>query len=148
MVISSLQILEHAWGWTRLELVIFHFDYKHFKMESTRKFSNFNFRRTKTLCQNNLKHIAFIFQGLKMELVFCSNTKEKFLMGERENECQISENHILHIKFSEVYLCFHNSCEIWHSFSWAPERNFLWCYYRRLITSLALEKCKKECNNL
>ena len=23
-------------------------------------------------------------------------------------------------------------------------RNFLWCYYRRLITSLAFEKCKKE----
>ena len=25
-------------------------------------------------------------------------------------------------------------------------RNFLWCYYRSLITSLALEKCKEECN--
>ena len=29
-----------------------------------------------------------------------------------------------------------------------PIRNFLWCYYRRLITSLALEKCKKGCNVL
>ena len=35
-------------------------------------------------------------------------------------------------------------CEIWHSFSRTPMRNFLWCYYRRLITSLALENCKKK----
>ena len=34
------------------------------------------------------------------------------------------------------------------SFSWRPIRNFLWCYYRWLITSLALEKCKKECSKL
>ena len=27
-------------------------------------------------------------------------------------------------------------------------RNVPWCYYRRQITSLALEKCKKECNIL
>ena len=28
-------------------------------------------------------------------------------------------------------------------------RNFLWCYYRDvIITSLAFEKCKKECNIL
>ena len=39
------------------------------KTESTRKLNNFDFQWTKTLCQNNLKHIAFffyIFQGLKM----------------------------------------------------------------------------------
>ena len=29
-------------------------------------------------------------------------------MGARENECQILQNYILHIKFSEFYLCFHN----------------------------------------
>ena len=33
-------------------------------------------------------------------------------MGARENECQISQNYILHMKFSELYLRFHNSCEI------------------------------------
>ena len=27
-------------------------------------------------------------------------------MGARENECQISENYILLMKFSELYLCF------------------------------------------
>ena len=39
------------------------------KTESTRKLNNFDFQWTKTLYQNNLKHIAFffyIFQGLKM----------------------------------------------------------------------------------
>ena len=35
-------------------------------------------------------------------------------------------------------------CEIWHSFSQAPMKDFLWCYYTWLIASLALEKCKKE----
>ena len=34
-------------------------------------------------------------------------------MGARENELhQILQNDILHMKFSEFYLCFHNSCEI------------------------------------
>ena len=48
-------------------------------------------------------------------------------MRARENKCQISQklNDILHIKFSEFYLCFHNSCEIWHLFSRAPMRNIV-----------------------
>ena len=29
-------------------------------------------------------------------------------MGARENEYQISQNYILHMKFSELYLSFHN----------------------------------------
>ena len=33
-------------------------------------------------------------------------------MGAHENKCQISENFILNIKFSEFYLCFYNSYEI------------------------------------
>ena len=41
-------------------------------------------------------------------------------------------------------MCNTSFCEIWHLFSRAPIRNFLWCYYRWLITSLALEKCKKR----
>ena len=47
-------------------------------------------------------------------------------MGARENECQISQNDILHMKFS-----FHNSSEIRHLFSWAAMRISLWCYYRQ-----------------
>ena len=37
-------------------------------------------------------------------------------MRARENKCQISQNNISHMKFSEFYLCFRNSCEIWHLF--------------------------------
>ena len=67
-------------------------------------------------------------------------------MGTRENECQISQSYIVHMKFSEFYLCNHNSCEILHSFSRTSMRNFLWCYYRWCITSLALEKRKLSFN--
>ena len=30
----------------------------------------------------------------------------------QENECQISQIYILHVKFEEFYLCNHNSREI------------------------------------
>ena len=33
---------------------------------------------------------------------------------------------------------------IWDLFSWSSVRNCLWCYYRSLITSIALERCKKR----
>ena len=33
-------------------------------------------------------------------------------MRAQENKCQISQNDILHMKFTEFCLCFHNSCEI------------------------------------
>ena len=69
-------------------------------------------------------------------------------MKARENKCQISQNDILHMKFSEFYLYFHNSCEIWHLFSQAPMRNRLWCYYSQLVISIALEKCKKGCDTV
>ena len=33
-------------------------------------------------------------------------------MGTRENECQISQKDILHMKISEFFLRFHNLCKI------------------------------------
>ena len=33
-------------------------------------------------------------------------------MRTRENKCQISQNDILHVNFSEFCLCFHTSCEM------------------------------------
>ena len=33
-------------------------------------------------------------------------------MGAQENKYQTSQNDILRMKFSELYLFFHNSCEI------------------------------------
>ena len=116
------------------------------KTETTSTLSNFDFQWTKILYQNNLKHIAFLhtlFKGYR-----CNKssvvTPKKSLTGARENECQISRNYILHMKFSESYLCNHNSCEIWHSFSRTSMRNFLWCYYRWFITSYALDNFKKN----
>ena len=38
-------------------------------------------------------------------------------MGARENKRQILQNDILHMKFSEFYLCFRNYRGIWHLFS-------------------------------
>ena len=38
---------------------------REFKMESTRKLSHFDIQWTKTLYQNNLKHIAFFFTFVK-----------------------------------------------------------------------------------
>ena len=35
------------------------------------------------------------------------------------------------------------TCDIWNLFSRAPMRNCLWCYYRKQITPIALEKCNK-----
>ena len=37
----------------------------HFKTETIRKLSNFNFQWTKTLYQNNVRHIAFLFTFFK-----------------------------------------------------------------------------------
>ena len=39
-------------------------------------------------------------------------TPKKFLIRDREKECQILQNYILHMKFSEFHLCNHNFCEI------------------------------------
>ena len=32
-------------------------------------------------------------------------------MGAREKKCQLSQNYIFHMKLTEIYLCFHTSCE-------------------------------------
>ena len=83
-------------------------------MESNRELRNCNFQWTKTLYQNNLNNIAFFFtffKGYKCNKLSVI-TPKKVSNGSPENECQISQNDVLHMKFSEFYLCFHNSCEI------------------------------------
>ena len=66
-----------------------------------------------------------------MQLVICNNTKEYFFMGVRET---------LNVKF-------HKNCEK-KAKARALIRNFLWYYNRQLITSIALEKYKKECDTV
>ena len=86
------------------------------KTESISKLSNSKIPWTKTLNEDNFHHIAFFFTFFKgyrrIKLVIGNNTQRKFLMGARENKFQISQNDILHTKFSEFYLCFHILCEI------------------------------------
>ena len=65
------------------------------KTESTRKLSICNFQWTKTLYQNNLKNIAFCFysfQGLKMSLVICNNTKENFSWESEQTNVKFHKN--------------------------------------------------------
>ena len=65
------------------------------KTESTRKLSICNFQWTKTLYQNNLKNIAFFFysfQGLKMSLVICNNTKENFSWESEQTNVKFHKN--------------------------------------------------------
>ena len=65
-----------------------------------------------------------------LEIRFYSPESFKFLSRISKRKCQISQNGILHMKFSEFYLCFLNSCPIWHLFSRAPMSNSLWSYNR------------------
>ena len=71
---------------------------------------------------------SFVLFPADFEYVFCQ--------VKQPVKCLMEKN-------SDFYLCYHNSYEIWHSFSRTSMRNFLWCYYRWFITSFALEKCKK-----
>ena len=50
-------------------------------------------------------------------------------MGAQENKRQTPQNDILHMKSTEFYLRFPNSCEIWHSFSRALKKASLKPYY-------------------
>ena len=75
-----------------------------FYTESIRKLSNFNFQWTKTMYQNNLNNITFFFtffEGYRCNKLSVIITPKRFLMGALENECQISQSDILHMKFSE-----------------------------------------------
>ena len=100
---------------------------------------------SKTLYQNDFKHLAFfstLSEGYKCNRLCEITPKERFLREPVKTNfklIQTSQNEIF-------YLRFLSSCEIWNLFSWAPLRNCLWCYYRWLITSIALEKCKRECD--
>ena len=106
------------------------------KREPIRKSSNFNVQWTKTFYHYNLNHIAFffyIFQGLKMWLVICNNTKGNFSW----------EPEKVNVKFHKITsytLNFQNltvSCSIWdsfspiwHLFSQTTMRNVFGFYYR------------------
>ena len=77
-------------------------------------------------------------------------TRKKISSGNpRKWMSNFTKWHLL-LEFFRIFSAFngythryiHNSREIWYSFSRTPLRNFLWCYCRWLITSLALQKCE------
>ena len=72
---------------------------------------------------------SFVLFPAEFEYVFCQ--------VKQPVKCLMEKN-------SDFYLCYHNSYEIWHSFSRTSMRNFLWCYYRWFITSLALKNVKNN----
>ena len=98
--------------------------------------------------QNNLKHIAFFFTFFKAWRCNKSSvvTPKKISYGNPRK--WISNFTKLHLT-QEIFRIL----PVFSQFLWnstfrflGPMRNFLWCYYRWQITSLALEKCEKEGN--
>ena len=116
------------------------------KTEYTRKLSNFNFQWTKTLYQNDLKNIAYFLLFSRAKDVILSsvitpkNISHGSLRKRMSNFTRIVKTQVK----SANLICKMKFCEIWHSFSPALIRNFLWHYYRWLIKSLVLQRCKKR----
>ena len=84
------------------------------------------------LYQNNLKHIAFfltLFKGYRCNKSSVvtpkkkKKKKKKFPIGAQGNKCQISQYDILHMKFSEIYPCFHNCRKICRTFIFLGSHN-------------------------
>ena len=118
-----------------------------FKTESTRTLNNFDFQRTKTLYHNNLKHIAFFLSFFKGYWCKKSSvvTRKKNSHGRpRKWMSNFTELHPVHMQFSEFYLCNHNYCEIWHSFSQLPWEIFFGVPTDDLLHLKPLKNVKKN----
>ena len=86
------------------------------KTEFITKLSNFNFQWTKTLYQDNFKHIAFFFTNFE--------ALKRFLW-QPEKTIKSFKFHKMRSYAWQFYPCFLNSWEIWNLFSWAPIRKSL-----------------------
>ena len=98
--------------------------------ESTRILTNFDFQRTKILYHNNLKHVAFFLT---------------FFKGWRCNKSSVVTPKKISYESPRKWMSYFTRIVITHLF-W--KFHVIPCHYRWFITSLALEKCKKECNML
>ena len=65
-------------------------------------------------------------------------------MGAWENEFQFSQNYISHMKFTEIYPCFHNVWEIWLSFLGLPGEIFFGVITDDWLHLYALKNVKKN----
>ena len=84
--------------------------------------------------------------GIKCNKSSVTTPKKNFSWESEKMNVKFHKNW-KHRYITENFICKMQFWEIGYSFSWAPVWNILWCYYRWLITSLALKKCIKECNN-
>ena len=108
--------------------------------------SHKNFQRNYVaMIRQNYHNSSDCFEYPKKSLLKSSYSKKyvpKFSYPNKILKSKISNptksfDHPCHLKSGD-------SCEIWHLFSRTAVKNFLWCYYWWLITSLALGKCKRE----
>ena len=76
---------------------------KEIKTKFIWKLSNFNFQWTKTLYQNNFKHIAFfftLFKGYKCNTLYEITLKKRFLLEPKKTNfksLKFSQNEVLHM---------------------------------------------------
>jgi len=57
----------------------------------------------------------------------------------KTNELRISTGEM------KFYSCLHDFSELWNLSSRVPTGNCFWCHFRQLFISLAVRKCKKDC---
>ena len=101
------------------------------KTKSIRILSNFNFQWTKTLYKNNLNNTTFFLHFSRaIGIIYYSVITQKTISHGSQKKINVKFHKNCENRMSENFMCKMPFCEIWHSFSWAPIRNFLWCYYR------------------
>ena len=99
-----------------------------------------------TIISEIILHSFYIFQGLKMWLVFCKNTKENFWWEPEKKNDKFHKITSYTWNFQNFTCLFTILVKFDIHFLGLPWQIFVVIYYRRLITSLALKKCKKDCD--
>ena len=82
----------------------------------------------------------FCFKHLKKTFATIPNVENKFWSSYETLQSTDEMKMIMNF-----YLCLHSFSELWNLFHRAPMRHCSRCYFRQLFISLALRKCKKDC---
>ena len=122
------------------------------KTESTMKLCNFDFQWTKNLVPENWKHSGFLFTFLKTSRCnkSCVITLTKIPHGTESEKINVKFHKITSFTWNvQRFTCvFTILVKFDIHFPGLPWDIFFGSYYRWLITSLGLKKCKKERNIL
>ena len=115
------------------------------RLERASNFTKWNLRNEDFTCVFSIPvKFEIYFLGLPLEIVFgvwCNKSNEinptkRFSLEPEKTTFKRNEDFTCVFSIPVKF--------IWDLFSWSSVRNCLWCYYRSLITSIALEKCKKN----